>query len=452
MKNFRTYEQGQGSLFPPRVGELIPDRHRVRVFNDIIDRLDLRPLDANYKTSGVNSGAPAWHPAMLLKLLFRGYAHGIRASRQLAEFARFDVRAMWLCGEQRPKHAAIANFRTRHANSLAGVFVQILGVAAELGIDSCGHWAIDGTRVLANAGRKAIADGERLEAERDRLQDEIDAALREAAVADRADATLFDDDDDPDSDDDNNGYDLPPELRRKQDRVDRIEAALRRLRETKSRTANATDPDAPTMARTDLGVAAPAFNAQLTVDVGSGLIVACDVTDRHTDSGQLLPQLDQAIANTGGKPAAVLADTGYASGPGFAGLVERDRKERQYTEAGSCSRTVYRCTDCAECPLAAACKRSNVKRRTLRVSEHEPLQESMRARMATKDGKAAYVKRKSSVEPAFGTLKSARGFRRFLLRGRASATAEWCLVCSAFNVTRLVRLAMAPAPSPSPIS
>lgn len=472
MGTYREYQQDQGMLFPPRVGELIPEDDEVRAFSEIIDRLDIAPLTANYKVSGVSSGAPAHHARMMLKLLFWGYSHGFRSSRRLADFARFDVRGMWLCGEQTPRHTAIWDFRVRHGlETIEDIFVQILRVGADLGLRACGAWAIDGTRIRANAAKGAVASREQLEKELARLRDEIAAALREAEASDTAD-------DRPDEDDEHR---LPPDLRRKADRAQRIEDALRRMAEAGSDTGNATDPDAPTMQRTGDG-AAPAYNAQATVDTGTQLIIAADVTTEHTDYGELLPQVDQALANTGETPSSVLADTGYASGPNFAGLADRgllgfvpqrreeethaglftrswfdydadadqfvcpdgrpliyDRSERRYASGGDYSRRVYRSTGCGGCPLASACKKPSVKRRTLRVSEHEELQQQMRERLATEDGSKAYVKRKTSVEPTFGTIKSALGFRRFMRRGLTAIRSEWKLMCAAFNLLKLTR-------------
>jgi hypothetical protein len=65
----------------------------------------------------------------------------------------------------------------------------------------------------------------------------------------------------------------------------------------------------------------------------------------------------------------------------------------------------------------------------------------MKHRLKTKSGKAVYAKRKSTIEPVFGIIKSAMGFRQFLLRGLTAVKGEWDLVCIAFNLKRLFALA-----------
>lgn len=231
------------------------------------------------------------------------------------------------------------------------------------------------------------------------------------------------------------------------------------------------------MQRTEFG-AAPAYSAQATVDVATQLIVAADVTVAQTDHASLLPQIEQAQRNTGTTPTAVLADAGYSNGPNLAALqassldafvaqqreparaefprsrftrhdvsdtytcpagreLRFERREQRPSASGPYSRRVYRCVDCSECALAAACKDPRTARRSLRVSEHDALHQAMRARCASEEGRRAYAQRKSSIEPVFGTIKSALGVRRFMRRGLPAVCAEWTLICSAFNLRKL---------------
>jgi Transposase DDE domain len=73
----------------------------------------------------------------------------------------------------------------------------------------------------------------------------------------------------------------------------------------------------------------------------------------------------------------------------------------------------------------------------------EPWRIAMKAKLETEDGKARYKKRKQTVEPVFGIIKSAMGFTRFHLRGLANVAAEWRLVALAYNCRRLHNLRLA---------
>ena len=74
--------------------------------------------------------------------------------------------------------------------------------------------------------------------------------------------------------------------------------------------------------------------------------------------------------------------------------------------------------------------------------------EQMRHKLRTPEGRAVYKLRKAVVEPVFGQIKEARGFRRFLLRGLAKVQAQWQMICATHNLLKLFRLASSLEPSP----
>jgi transposase len=459
---FKPHVQDQGELFPPRVGELIPDDDLCRVVSEVVDRLDLSSFALNYSPLGQN----AYSPNTMLKLLFYGYSIGVRSSRAIEDKACFEVRFRWLAGNDRPHKSAIADFRNRNLARIEELFVQVILLCRELGMVKFGHWAIDGTKLKANAGKNAMRKRESIDEELAGLRRQIRDALAEAKAAD-------------DDEDDDEPL-LPPSIRRKQERQQRLEQALKALQNNPERKrANTTDPDAPLMKRKGGGYE-PCYNPQLTVDVDSQVVLAADVCTDQNDACQLVPQLDQAAANAGGKPACVSADTGYASGNNLAAVKqrgiqgyippreesvqqpggfkredfryepERDRficpagKEMTYrqtkirhTATGSYQSRKYLCRACEGCQQAPRCLAKGAKYRSMELSEHEPLFQTMRERLSTPEGKAIYDKRKQSVEPAIGVAKWTMGVRSFLLRGVKKARSEWRLTLTAFNIRKI---------------
>jgi transposase len=459
---FKPHVQDQGELFPPRLGELIPDDDLCRVVSEVVDRLDLSAFAGNYSVLGQN----AYSPRTMLKLLFFGYAQGVRASRGIEDKVQFDVRYRWLAGEDRPAKSAIADFRNRNLEQIEELFVQVVMLCRKLGMIRFGHWSIDGTKLKANAGKNALRKAQSIEQELAELRALIRQALADAAAADAQD-----EDDDPP---------LPPLIRRKQERQQRLEQALKSLRDNPERKrANTTDPDAPLMKRKGGGYE-PSYNPQLTVDVDSQVVLAADVCTDQTDYRQLAPQLDQAAANVGGKPARASADTGYASGDNLAAVEQRGiegyippreetrkqpdafrREDFRYeperdcyicpagrempylqtkirtTATGSHKSRKYLCHQCAGCELAPRCLTKGTTTRSFEVSEHEPLYEAMRRRLSTPQGKAIYARRKQSVEPVIGVAKWVMGFRSFLLRGEKKARSEWRMALTAFNIRKI---------------
>lgn len=77
-----------------------------------------------------------------------------------------------------------------------------------------------------------------------------------------------------------------------------------------------------------------------------------------------------------------------------------------------------------------------------RVPKAATILDRMTRKLQTKAGAAVYAARKAMVEPVFGQIKEARGFRRFLLRGYANVQPEWALVCTTHNILKLYRLCL----------
>jgi transposase len=461
---FKPHVQDQGELFPPRVGELIPDDDLVRVVSEVVDQLDLTAFAHNYSHLGQN----AFNPRTMLKLTLYGYAVGVRSSREIAAAIQDRVRFMWIAGKDKPGKSAIADFRKRNAGCIEDVFIQIVLICSRLGMVKFGLWSIDGTKLKANAGKNGLRTKEAMDEELTRLRAEIRAAIAEAEQADN------EPDDEPP---------LPPPIRRKQDREKRLDQALKAIQDNPNAgpktKANTTDPDAKLMQRKGGGFE-PSYSPQITVDSESQVVLAADVCTDTTDYQQLTPQIDQAISNTGGKPEAVAADAGYYSGPNLAAVKERGiegyiaeqadtnrgkdqfrREDFQYDEAtdsficpagktllrgqkklkkrksGHYRAQVYKCHECAGCELAPRCLKDKAKSRSIEVSEHEGVLTEMHERLLTEQGKAALAQRRQSVEPVYGTQKTVMRFREFLLRGLEYVRAEFKLAMTAFNLRKI---------------
>jgi hypothetical protein len=165
-----------------------------------------------------------------------------------------------------------------------------------------------------------------------------------------------------------------------------------------------------------------AYNAQATVDQGTLLIVGAHLTQNANDKQEVGPALQELakLPEALGSVERAALDNGYYSQSNVEILVEHGIE-----------------------PFIAVGRQPH----------HEALEErlapvpeapnnpdavgAMKHRLKTKEGKAFYAKRKSTVEPVFGIIKEVMGFRRFLLRGLAAVKGEWRLVCLAFNLKRL---------------
>ena len=202
---FRTVDRHTLYLLPPSVQDWLPDDHLARFVVDIVERLDLSALERQYS----GGGKDPYHPALLLGLLFHGYATGVFSSRKLERATCDSVAFRHIAANSHPDHDTIASFRKCFLKELRGLFVQILLIAQEAGLLKLGNVSLDGTKVQANASKhKALSWGyaKRLG---EQLRAEVSALLEQAARADDSEPEL----------------DIPEELKRRTERLAVIEAA-----------------------------------------------------------------------------------------------------------------------------------------------------------------------------------------------------------------------------------
>ncbi|HMF36013.1 MAG TPA: transposase, partial [Isosphaeraceae bacterium] len=437
----------------------LPEDDLVFFLIDVVPTLDLSRIHAPYQDE--TRGAPPFDPVMMVCLLLYAYCVGVFSSRKIARACERNLAFLAIVGEDRPDFRTISLFRKTHLDAFADVFVQVLRLAKAAGLVRLGTIAVDGTKVQGNASRhKAMSYGYMTQ-EVARLRAEIDQLLKQAQDVDAQDDAALGT---------RRGDELPEELRRRQDRLATIAAAMKRLEaearaegdaerqrreeaeaqrqrtgtkrrgrapgpivETPAAKAqtNFTEPELSIMKTANKGWDC-CGNAQASVDDGCQIILACDVTAECNDKQQAEPmaqatrdQLDQAgIApaadESGARPPIPAAlDTGYFSGPAVAAM-EREgfdpyiATERQRHHSASSS-------SASEAPAPATVK------------------EKMQAKLKTAAGRAVYARRKAIVEPVFGQTKEARGFRRFLLRGLAKIRGEWRLVCLTHNLLKIWR-------------
>lgn len=434
--SFLPYDPNQLYLLPSSPSDWLPEGHLALFVSDMVDRLDLREFYARYEGDGRRN--QPYSPTMMVKVLVYAYASGVFSSRQIANRLHEDVAFRVLGAGNFPAHRTICDFRRLHLEELKALFVQVVGVARELGLVKLGVLGVDGTKIRANASKhKAMSYG-RMKEEQARLKAEMGELLQRAERVDRAEDERFGAE--------ASGETLPEELKRREERLAKIEAAKARL-EARQREADAmrgrheddggkptkgdgrgsrfkrefgvpedkaqenfTDPQSRIM-KTQEGYQ-QCYNAQAGVDGESQLIVATGLTHCASDNAQLLPIVKVAAHNVGTKPELVLADAGYRCEESFVAL------EQQRIEA-----------------LVALGREGKV---ALNLdAERSPASARMLQKLNTEAGKARYRRRKVIPEPVFGWIKHVLGCRRFSLRGLHKVTAEWNLVCLAVNLKRM---------------
>lgn len=435
--SFRPYLPDQSLLLPPSPRDWLPEGHLAYFVSDTVDALDLSEFYKAYEGDGRRN--QPFEPRMMVKVLLYAYATGTFSSRKIARRLEEDVAYRVLAAENFPAHRTICEFRQLHLEAFGKLFVQVVRIAREAGLLKLGALAIDGSKVKANASKhKAMSYGRMLQEEK-RLREQIVALTARAEATDAAeDAELG-----PGV----RGDELPEELRRREQRLEKILAAKARLEarqaeedRAKGRSEdddrksprggrkfkrefsvphekaqdNFTDPESRIMKSS--GGYDQCYNGQLAVDEETQLIVATALTNNATDNAQLIPLLDAVEAQTERRPREVLADAGYRSEEAFQTLEVRGIDA--YVSLGREDKP-----SSAGAHLAASTR--------------------MAQKLATEAGKKRYRRRKAIVEPVLGWIKGVLGFRRFSFRGETKARHEWAIVCLAVDLKRFHRLQVA---------
>ena len=213
---FRPLDRETPIFLPPSLQEWLPEPHLARFVVEIVEQLELSEITSRY---GGNGGQRAYHPALLVALLFYGYATGVFSSRKLEQATYDSVAFRYISGDQHPDHDTIANFRKRFLDELQGLFKQILVLAQARGVLRLGRVSLDGTKVPGNASKhKAMSWGHARKLEQ-QLEVRVQTLLE---LAERADQ---------EGEQEQHELDIPAELERREERLAAIREAQEKIEE-----------------------------------------------------------------------------------------------------------------------------------------------------------------------------------------------------------------------------
>jgi transposase len=441
-KDFRPWKIDEAQLLPPSVQDYVPKDHLSRLIVALVrEELDLSAISGSYRSV---LGQPPFDPRLMTALLLHGYASGVYSSRRIAKAAVERADFMMIVAGDPPDFRTISEFRKRHLQALAGLFVQVLKLAETAGLVKLGHVALDGTKIKANASKHKAMSYERMKKREAELQAEVDRWLKAAEAADAEEDQLYGN---------KRGDEMPDWVADKQKRLEKIRAAkaeleaeakaaaeeeMRRRAEAEEKRQaegrkktgktpaspkqepeskaqrNFTDPESRILKTKDGYI--QGYNAQAAVDAEAQIIVAHTLDNNGSDQAQFAPLLDGIKANLGSNPDEVSADAGYCSAANLRTLSRR--RIKGYIATG-------RQKHGATSPTAK------------RPAKPGSLLARMSAKLKHAGHRSRYRLRKQVVEPVFGQIKQARGFRQFLLRGIEKVKAEWAIICTAHNLRKL---------------
>lgn len=445
---FKSYCPDQILLLPPDMKQWLPEGDLAYFIMDVVEELDLSAIYSRY--SSFPAGQPPYNPRMMTSLILYAYCMGMPSSRKIETATYNQIPFRVVTADQHPDHDTIADFRKTHLKALAGLFVSVLQLCQKAGLVKLGHISLDGTKVKANASKhKAMSYG-RMDKTIQQLEAEVKQLLEEAKTVDENEDARY-----------GKGKrieELPQDLRRRQDRIARIKEAKQALEDQAKAEADAkrqaiqekeealknegkprkgkkpkapsdepdpkaqrnfTDSESRIMKDGASKSFEQAYNCQAAADE-TQVILGTNVTQETNDKKQARPLIESVKRNTRQTPNKASLDAGYYSDDNVTYL--ESEKIDGYIATGR---------------QKHGDKTPPVTRG--RIPKDATTQEKMARKLRTQKGRATYSKRKQIIEPVFGQIKEARGFRRFSLRGLDNVTCEWDLVCLTHNLLKLFR-------------
>ena len=495
--------QRNGMFIPVVFEEQIqPGTFEFALHHLVDQELDLSALDAKFRNDA--TGAPAYDPRAMLKLVLLAYSRGLVTSRKIEQACEHNVLFMALSGDARPSYTHIAKFVRQLGPEVHGLFTQVLMTCDRLGLIGRTMFAIDGVKLPCNASKERSGTHAELAHRAQRLERAAAKIIALHQAQDECGEPL-----------DNQRQARVDELRREaQATPDFIAKSPKRLnRKGQELKTNVTDPDSAKMA-TSKGVI-QGYAAQAAVDSAHQIIVAADIIGSGSEQAMLLPMIDKASLRQA--DTLITADAGYYSDDNIQALHDRhipaliaDNAMRQRDEridnahhkamgdalydkrapvkpiklyrpehfkfhadrTATCpagqtltsNGSVYTHTtgarvqqfkardeDCRGCELRHRCLKNPAsgKGRTVSLfgralaNEKDPSQRMRRA-IDSPQGRALYSRRIATVEPVFTNIRHHKRLSRFTLRGKTKVATQWQLYCLVHNIEKIATQAMRP--------
>ena len=418
-------------LFAVDMRDWLPADHLVHFVIDAVEQIGM----VGFKVNRRGSGSEQYPPEMMLALLIYSYVTGRFGSRTIEAATYTDVAVRYICGgEAHPDHSVICAFRKDNKEVFEEAFTKILVLARQMKkLKKVGGISVDGTKVKANASKHKAVSYKRAGEIIAEMQEEVKELMK---MAEEADGNGLE-----------TGLSIPEEIQRREDRQAALEAAkveMERMYEEAAQTGenkgkkldtyqyNFTDSESRIMKAGNGKHFEQSYNAQAAVDTEGSMLILGGYVTQHVNDKQELEAVVGSVKEEVREVKTVSSDNGFYS---EAAVQAVEGKKEDGTQEGP---EVY-----------CAVGKGHHGRKVEEIKKQAPMgrppanmseKEKMARKLKTKKGKAIYKKRKETVEPVFGIIKSIMRFRQFMLRGIKKVNTEWSLVMVAYNFKKLHRL------------
>ena len=461
MAKFREYNQKQGMFLTLIPDELLETTHPAKIVDIIVEKLNLDKIYAYYK----EKGNIAYHPKMMIKILFYGYQQGLFSGRKVENNLKLKADFIFLSGGEIPDFRTLNLFRVRHKEELPDLFSQIVLMCNELGMIDLKYFAVDGQKIQGNASFRKNYNKKRLKKTYDKIRNGIKKLLEKEITEDFTEETQ---------------KKRVSILENKIEKLDQLQKELESLND-EDVSINMTDKDAKIMKHKDRK-SVPSYNHQSGVDEKYGITVCVQTTQANDKPEDLFNILDKIENTMGQKVKNALGDCGFADYEHLEKM-ENEREEEFYVpdklfssskkdntekkyynkkrfkknndgnyycvddkkmyvksirnfEDGH-TETIYVCKDCVNCKLRGKCTKSQA--RTITIDSREPYREIMREKLKSDKGREIYMKRQGIVEVGHGNDQKNKGWKQHYLRGLNKCSLEFMLIRIGSNLSKIIK-------------
>jgi transposase len=503
MPRYKNSNQEQGRFLSINLNEqLLPDTFEYTMNYIINEEIDLSELDSKYKND--LTGAPAYDPRVLLKIILYAYSRGIFSSRRIMELCETNIIAKALSGDSVPHFTVIADFITSMKEQISGIFLNILMVCQDMELIGGKMFAIDGCKLPSNASKESSGTFGDLKRRKEKMQRTVKLLIGKHTATDKQEAV--------------GGADRAAKRKKS---IDKLKAKIRRIKSFlgsqepkqgsrgKEVQSNITDNESAKI-KTSHGMI-QGYNGIALADEKNSIIVASEAYGTGPEQGAFTPIIEQAEENLkavteDGEPLSgktVLADTGYFCEENLRTAAQKNiqavipdtnfrKRDERFTDrknhagadykfgphdfhyeektntyicpngkslksighavlyGASGQRYQSKASDCKGCQFTDRCflrKQSIRGRRTIFISdkgETSNYSARMIAKIDRPEIRDLYSRRMAIIEPVFANITFHKKLNRFTLRGKAKVNIQWMLYCMVHNIGKIAN-AMAAA-------
>lgn len=499
MARYKPYSYEQTTLVPVSFDRQILPETFEYTLSEVIDSLDMSLFESRYRND--ETGAPAYDPRILLKIVLYAYSKGVVYSRRISRLCEENVVFMALSANSRPHFTTIAAFVSSMSEEIVGVFRHVLQICMSLDLVEGSMFAIDGVKLPSNASKEWSGTKADLRKKKEKLEEALRYMVKQHRQRDE------------DEEEEESDGDFSQRLKRARAKIEKLDRWLSENddkvnKRGRARQSNLTDNESAKM-KTSHGVI-QGYNGVAVVDSKHQVVVHAEAFGESQDAGLLKPAIEGTKQNLEAvgvgaqsmQGAKVLADTGfhsaqnlaYLSHEGLDGYVpdcnfrKRDprflsaprhkgysptddwekrqfrrsdfryfaegdyflcpagqRLERKNSDmtSGDVTYHKYVCSQraCSACGLRQRCFRLKDRRERAvfrRSDGGDKYSDDMREKIDSAHGRHMYSKRMGIVEPVYGNLRWAKGLSRFSLRGKTKVNGQYLLWCIVHNIEKVL--------------